>query len=119
MRLVAVALAELDGPVPFLGAAIDADGDRIAGALAVQKNVHIELIGDLLPIDSNNHVAANRQAAHSGLDGAIAAVNSSGSGRAALGGLFHKKAFLHVRIEGLGEPYGQFQLDDVELSTAD
>src|SRR5258707_9495213 len=37
------------------------------------------------PIDSNNHVAANRQAAHSGLDGAIAAVNSSGSGRATLG----------------------------------
>src|SRR5258708_17096259 len=91
MRLVAVALAEFDGHVHFLGAAIDADGDRIAGALAVQKNVHIELIGDLLPIDSNYHVAANRQAAHSGLDGAIAAVNSSGSGRATLGRLFHEK----------------------------
>src|SRR5258708_6262190 len=109
LKLVAVAFAELDWQVHFLGAAIDGNADRVAGALAVQQQVHVELIGNLLAVDSEDHVAADRQAAHSGLHGPVSAVNSRGSRRAAFGGLLHQQTFLYRQVESFREPCGQLQ----------
>src|SRR2546422_8218385 len=92
------AFAELDGDVHLLAAAIDRDVHRVARALAIEDDVDIELTRDLLAVDGDDDIAADVNAAHTGLHQAITAANPGGSGRAAGSGDFNEQAFLNRQV---------------------
>src|SRR4029077_16398332 len=77
---VAGAFAEFDGDVHFLAAAIDGDGDAVAGAFVVEGEIDVELGGDFLVVDGGDDVATDGDFSHAGFRDAIAAMNAGGSG---------------------------------------
>src|SRR6266850_2986044 len=104
MASVAGALAELDGDVHPLAAAIDSDVHRVARALAIEDDVDIELTRDFVAIDGDDDIAADVNAAHAGLYEAITTANSGNSGRAAGSGDFDEQAFLNGQVQRLAQP---------------
>jgi len=114
--LVSTLFAELDGDVHLLAAAIDRDVDRVAGALAIQDYIDIELPCDFLAIDGDDDIAANVNAAHAGLYEAIAAANPGSSGRAAGSGDFNEQTFLNRQIQRLAKPAAHGQSHHAEES---
>src|SRR5882724_1285130 len=109
------ALAELDGDIYFLAAAIDGDVHGVAWALAIEDDGDIELTRDFLAVDGDNDIAADVNAAHAGLYEAIATANSGNSGRAAGSGDFDEQAFLNGQVQRLAQPATNGQGLDAEV----
>src|ERR1700682_345928 len=98
MPSVAGAFAEFDGDVHLLAAAIDGDVHGVAGTLAIEDDVDIELPCDFLAVDGDDDIAADVNAAHAGLYEAITTANPGSSGRAAGSGDFNEQALLNRQV---------------------
>src|SRR6266852_4548474 len=101
---VASALAEFDGDVHLLAAAIDSDVHGVARAFAIEDDVDVELTSYLLAVNGDDDIAADVNAAHAGLHQAITTANPGGSGRATGSGDFNEQAFLNRQVQRFTEP---------------
>src|SRR5271165_351294 len=101
--LGARAFGERHRNIDFLAAAVHIERDGVAGALVVQQNIHIELVGHFCAIHANDNVPADVNAAHARLRGAIAPANAGLGRRPVRGHGFYQQAVLHRQIESARE----------------
>ncbi len=101
---VSGALAELDRDVHFFAAAINGDGNAVAGALVVEDEIDVELAGDFLVVNGGDDVTADGDLAHASFRDTIAAMNTGGSGRPAFRRSLHQQALLDGQIQRLAQP---------------